>query len=301
VRETLRVAGATLGGINLMSATRWLAMSAPYPVERVAPDGSLPRAAVDDLVARLRIGSWTGLGCLYGSKAMVAAARGEVQRIIGPRAAGLTFMRASVEREGRRRSVLPWTATTVADVHAAKRASALELLSGVPNHTASPLAYWRAHAPRSGARRDPGRDGCGMLWYAPLIPMTPERVRVYVDLVRRVCGQYGVLPLMTMTSLSDRLFDGTVPLLFDRDSDQEAMQAEACYHALFREGKKEGFLPYRIGSQHMHLAVDPALPFWQLVSRLKRAVDPAGIMAPGRYAPAAHTDRVDESENAYGA
>jgi 4-cresol dehydrogenase (hydroxylating) len=115
--------------------------------------------------------------------------------------------------------------------------------------------------------------------------MKPERVREYVALVRRVCARHGMPPLITMTSLSDRLLDGTVPLLFDRMNDAATARAEACYRALFDEGRREGFLPYRVSSQNMHLIVDREQPFWHMVRQLKRAADPAGILAPGRYCP----------------
>jgi FAD/FMN-containing dehydrogenase len=130
---------------------------------------------------------------------------------------------------------------------------------------------------------DPARDGCGLYWYSPIVPMRGERVRAYVDLVRRVCRAHGMDAPITLTSLSDRAFDSTVPLLFARDDAGEADRARRCYEALFEAGRAEGLVPYRMGIQFMGLMVKPDAPFWRMAKRLKDAVDPGGILSPGRY------------------
>jgi 4-cresol dehydrogenase (hydroxylating) len=49
---------------------------------------------------------------------------------------------------------------------------------------------------------------------------------------------------------------------------------------------KAGYIPYRVGNQSM-AALDPhGDVFWKVVSRIKRALDPDGIISPGRYEPA---------------
>ena len=69
------------------------------------------------------------------------------------------------------------------------------------------------------------------------------------------------------------------------DDHEETVRAHMCHTALFEEGKAEGFIPYRVGPHAMQRIVDPDSAFFKLVSRLKDAVDPAGILDPGRYAP----------------
>jgi hypothetical protein len=113
--------------------------------------------------------------------------------------------------------------------------------------------------------------------------MRSDRVRCYVDLVRRECRSYGLDTPITLTSLSAHGFDSTIPLLFSRDSAAESARAEACYRALFAAGRAEGFVSYRVGVRFMPLLVDEGRRCWQMGSRLQRAIDPAGILAPGRY------------------
>ena len=162
------------------------------------------------------------------------------------------------------------------------------IVSGRPNQTAMPLAYWK-----SGRRidlnvgLDPGRDGCGLIWYAPLVEMKPNIVRRHVDMVREVMPRYGLEPMITLISLSQRCFVSTVPLLFDLGSSNETAAAHECLSALLSSGAKEGFLPYRVGSQSMDWLMGQGQDYWRFVSRLKRSLDPKDIISPGRYAPLA--------------
>jgi hypothetical protein len=76
-----------------------------------------------------------------------------------------------------------------------------------------------------------------------------------------------------------------VPLLFDRRDAAATRRAQACYMALLEAGKEEGFLPYRIGVQAMDWLVRRGLPCWDMAAALKSAIDPRGIISPGRYGP----------------
>ena len=94
-----------------------------------------------------------------------------------------------------------------------------------------------------------------------------------------------MVPLITLTSLSERCFDSSVPILYDRQDPAQARRADACYRALFDAGRRQGFLPYRMGVNAMDLMTESDAPFWRLVSRIKASIDPEDIIAPGRYSP----------------
>jgi hypothetical protein len=131
--------------------------------------------------------------------------------------------------------------------------------------------------------RNPARDGCGLVWYAPLVPMTGDAVRRYVAMVETLCPKFGIDPLITLTTLSERCFDSTVALLFDRASGRD--RAMACYEALWKEGRRLSLLPYRLNVDKMDLLTQSGCEgFFTLAGKLKEAVDPHDIMSPGRYA-----------------
>ena len=273
VRDVVGSLGSTVGGINLMNSRRLLAMTVPFPTHLVGSRQILSQDDLSGLAQQLQIAPWTGFGAIYGKASMVAAARSVIRQTLEPVVGRITFLQQQqIDRS-----------TPVGQA----LASAINLLAGIPNETALPLAYWKAHVlpPAESGSRDPGRDGCGVLWYSPVVPMKPACVRALVDLVDEVCSHHGIEPLMTLTTVSERAFDCTIPILYDRRDPDNAARAAACYQALVAEGKARGFVPYRLNSQAMKWVVDPSMPFWRLIAQLKAAVDPEGILAPGRYAP----------------
>jgi hypothetical protein len=132
---------------------------------------------------------------------------------------------------------------------------------------------------------DPSRDGCGLIWYAPLVAMKPRVVRGFVDMVVDLMPRYGLEPLITLTSVSERCFMSSVPLLFDLTSAAETAAAQACLSALLDRGAAQGLFPYRLPGQSMPWLMDRAPEHWRMVGNLKAAIDPRNIIAPGRYAP----------------
>jgi hypothetical protein len=106
-----------------------------------------------------------------------------------------------------------------------------------------------------------------------------------VTLAREVMARHHLEPLITLTSLSDAVFDSTMPLLFDGRDPAQSERAAACYRDLFAAGRHQGFVPYRVPAQHMDLVVDGQRNAWELTRRLKAAVDPSQILSPGRYSP----------------
>ncbi len=287
VQQILRSLGGVAGSINLMNTRRVLAMSTDYPRERLGPDGILPAAVVKELAGGRKALAWTGIGALYGTRAVVHAARAEVRRILAPLAGRVTFISPELaSRVHRFTALFP----PLRQHRLARRAKVLDLamqvLAGRPSEVALQLAYWTSNvAVSQGRDLDPARDGCGLIWYPPLIPMRPNRVRIYVDMVERICTAHRIEPLITLSSLSDRCFDSSVPLLFRRQDPNDIVSAQACYRALLEAGRAEGFLPYRLAIDAMDWAIRPETPYWQLVSKIKAAFDPAGIIAPGRYTP----------------
>jgi 4-cresol dehydrogenase (hydroxylating) len=289
VRDVLRAVDAVTGSINLMNRRRVLSMMEPYPAEQVGPEGILPEPIVAALADRSKVLAWTGIGALYGPTRVVKAARSEIRKrlkavakrliFITPRFVGRTkYLLQHLPRQGGQRI---WNYVSTLD-------KSLKLIAGTPSEIALPLAYWKSGTrpePNSDQPLNPDADGCGLIWYSPLVPMIPEQVRDYVEMVDRVCRAHGIEPLITLTSLSDRCFDSTVPILFNRNHPEEAERAYHCHRALLNEGQALGCVPYRSSIQTMDWFVSADHPHWRLVRQLKTSVDPEGLIAPGRYCP----------------
>lgn len=284
LREVLASLPGIVHGINLMNARRMLSMMASYPADQLDAAGIVADEHLQRLASRHRVAPWTVLGALYGEPEVVKAARRVLRRRLKDLGARPLFVSpALVER------LLGWVGQ-LPSVLVGRLPAMLEtlykgqrIILGEPAEVALPLAYWKLGGPQRAQGLHPARDGCGILWYAPLVPLRSEVVTAYVDMVHRVCRQYGMEPLITLTTQSDRCVDSTVPLLFDPRREEEVQRARACYGALLEAGRELGCVPYRYPAQEMDRLVEPDSPYWALVRRLSRAADPRGIIAPGRY------------------
>lgn len=263
VRNLLAGSGLMIGGVNLMNAARVAAMAGTDAVNGAA---------------------WIGTGVVYGDARVTRAGRKVITQILKPVSRRISFVNASRIKLLERVSSLPVLGRKLSPLVPPLR-SAHRLLSGYPDEFALTLAYSdnREAMPEQG--RDPARDGCGLLWYAPLVPILGEQAKLYVEMVTRVCAAHGFSAPITFSTLSIAGFDSTVPLVFSRDADNSA-RAMQCLRALISNGRALGFHPYRFHSALMPEATSGADDFWRLAKRLRAALDPEGTIAPGRYEPA---------------
>lgn len=286
VRAVLRALGGSVVAINLLNSQRMLSMMTPFPEEK-AVDGVLPASEVARLANSHGVPAWSGVGAIYASKEVARAARRTLRRLLGPATDRLIFInQRKVDAARNIARLLPGRLATRVRGMADTLSGALEIMHGTPNDVALALAYWRSgNLPGPGQPKNPARDGCGLIWFAPLVPIRGKDVRRYIDLIERICPQYGINPLITLTTVNDRCFDSTVPLLFDRKDAEATARANDCYRALYEAGQKEGFLPYRLNIDAMGILNTGDSAFFRLASQLKAAVDPNFILAPGRYVP----------------
>ncbi|MGO1460934.1 MAG: FAD-binding oxidoreductase [Marinobacter sp.] len=285
VRTVLRALSGSVVAINLLNSQRMLSMMAPFPEDK-AVDGVLPAEEIKRLANSHSVPAWSGVGAIYASKEVAQAAKRTLRRLLGPVTDRLVFInRRRVDWAQNVARMLPGKLGTRVKGMADTLSGALEIMHGTPNDVALALAYWRSGTlPEAGQAKNPARDGCGLIWFAPLVPIRGKDVRRYIDMIERICPQYGINPLITLTTVNDRCFDSTVPLLFDRNSASATTRANECYRALFAAGQKEGFLPYRLNIDAMDI-LDTDNAFSKLTTQLKAAVDPNFILAPGRYVP----------------
>ncbi|MCC7100648.1 MAG: FAD-binding oxidoreductase [Rubrivivax sp.] len=248
LREVLASLPGIVGGCNLMNRLRVLAMTAPYPAARIGADGLIPPDVLAQLGRQYRIHAWTGFMTLYGTPAVLKAARRQIRASLGGLAGGLVFIgRDRAQWLGRVAARLPGQAARRLAATLGTLRRSLDLVEGRPNETALALAYWRSGRYPTDRPADPAADGCGLLWYAPLVPMRPATARAFVDMAQATARRHGIEPLLTLTSLSERLFDATLPILFDRHDPAALAAAQACLAELIERGHALGVYPYRQG------------------------------------------------------
>lgn len=161
-----------------------------------------------------------------------------------------------------------------------------DIMQGIPNQVALPLPYWRNPkvTPDKSIVLSPAEDGCGLLWYAPLIKMSPSSLREFTTFIREITPKYNIDPLITFTNLKHDCVDSTVPIVFNLANQAEVENAHACLNELIKEGVKRGYVPYRL-DVNQQKKLDSKHTFWQTTLKIKQALDPNGILAPKRYNP----------------
>ena len=284
IRSIMTRTAGVVGAINLMNQHRVLSMATPYPANQLDSDGLIPQDVIEALGKHYQVFPWTGFGTLYGTKRLVKAAQQEIKIALGDIASRLIFV--TPERSvqlSRLTHLIPGKLGRGLQGMTATLAKSLELVSGRPNETALPLAYWRNSMRQQGPLKNPGRDGCGLIWYAPLVPMRPADLRRYVTMVKEIAPRFGLEPLITLTTLNDRLFDSTVPLLFDKSRPEAVAAARACFKELLNTGREKGWFPYRVGIDAMADLVSLQKDSRIFHERLRKDLDPHDLLSPGRY------------------
>jgi 4-cresol dehydrogenase (hydroxylating) len=283
----LRMQGIVQSTVHIANDLRVISGKAAYPWERTGGKTPLP----DDVRAALRseyaIGAWNVAGALYGSRETVAAARKTIRRALpNYRVAFLDDRRlAAAERLHRLLSKVGLGHALGEKLESVR--PVFGLLKGVPTDEPMRGASWRVRGPAPAQPADPLDRNAGLLWIAPVLPATAADARAVVTLVDPIYRKHGFETLVTFTLITERAMVCVTNVSFDRRDADETARARACYDELSHRLMDEGYVPYRSGPAGM-AALDPhADTFWDVTSRIKHALDPDGIIAPGRYDPRA--------------
>lgn len=285
VQQLLRDFAGVVGSINILDSRRMLSMM----VTNADGLSLCSQTDVDRLKQEYKVSQWTCIGSLYGSARVVKAVKKEIKRKLK----GNTAVKRSLFISAREIAIanqfidlLPDRVLTGPRRQLATLEKTTQIMRGIPNEVALPLAYWRnPDKPKQLQMLNPAKDNCGLLWYAPLIPATEDKIREFVDMVRTICLKFDIEPLITLTTLRHDCIDSTVPLLFNRADPAAIKAAKLCLDELFDSGCKLGFVPYRVNVEQQRRLLSAEEPHWSVVDKIKKALDPNNIIAPGRYNP----------------
>lgn len=127
------------------------------------------------------------------------------------------------------------------------------------------------------------RPGGGNSWFTPGTPMLGAAARELDAVARRIYDEQG-MDFIIMHVASARFARGLHVMVWNKENDDENARADACYRRLVVEfanrGVGVGRAPTDYQDQHMSLL----MPSFQDACRsIKRALDPQGVIAPGKY------------------
>jgi 4-cresol dehydrogenase (hydroxylating) len=278
----LRLDHTIRGASHIANDYKVLSALEQYPWERAGGVTPLPGALMRELHGELKIGSWNGSGALYGTKRQVKEARRLLRRALGGIADKLQFLD---DRTLRMASAFAKPYEFLTGWNLKRTLALLEpvygLMKGIP--TEHPLAstYWRRRTPPP-AVMDPDRDGCGLLWASPVAPASGRHASKLTALASGILLDRGFEPMISLTMITERSLACVVSIAFDRELAGEDARALDCYHHLMERLAANGYYSYRLGLLSMARGEQPD-SYSDLLRELKRTMDPAGILAPGRY------------------
>jgi hypothetical protein len=236
------------------------------------------------------LAEFTSLATIFGSKHTVAGACKDLKhQLTGAKVMCLTGKQ--LERLGRLSSKVPaallsrFEGLSFLHQKVTSLAQTKALLDGRPSHEFLKLAYSaRNPAPEMHFDSNPAKDNQGILWFAPLVPLTATGVHDGLVLIWDILHKHGFDSLLGLTIRNSRAGIATVPLIFEK-TEENIARARACYEELVTSCIRAGMPPYRLNIESMATmaAARDANGHLQLHAQLKAALDPGDIIAPGRY------------------
>ena len=307
VRE-LSLQGVLRGNVHMINQFLMLSLTTPYPRDMLREgETRLLEPELQDLADSFHIAPWTLVSGLYGPETQVRANKRLLKRHL--RHLGrLTFLprwkmnvlkstldRFQTPRSGFHRklwSMVKSLAISRAPVETLKNLPVIhDILQGIPSEQILRCAYVKNRQRPTSDDMNPARDQCGLLWYAPIVPTSPDHVSDVLNMGRRQFEEYGFDFSMSFIFVNPRSVVMLMEIFFDKDDPVEAERAQALYETLYREGCELGYQQYRTSVPNM-AAFRQRLPAGNrhFLDAVKKATDPGAIISPGRYgfAPCAH-------------
>ncbi len=290
----LRFDGTLEAPVFIENDFRALANRRTYPWNEMSGETPLPRRAALQLLRAGPLaganGPWNAFGSLYGTKRQVRAAVRDTRDAL--RGMGRLYFTSEPRLKRIERLWRPLAALGINRgrqfVQLARIARAgMQPIRGVPSSAGLSVSRWRLRRRVDGFCEDPTREGCGLYWLAPVCPARGSEVRRCTEIIERQMLAAGFEPLIRIAFTSDRAVFVTTLLTFDRDNPDEAERAAELHRGLSELLLEEGYPPYRATIESMDLLDPDGSTFWGTAKALKDALDPNGIIAPGRYEPQA--------------
>lgn len=256
---------------------------APLVYEQLGPGRTRERA--EALLAAEGFGPWSAVSSVAGEasevrlaiRAIRAALRGVADVTVLNDA-----MLGKAERLLNRLSFLPVARRKGLVLRAVK--PVYNLSQGIPSDEPLKALYWGAGLePPSGPVENPDQSEAGYIYVLPLFPLDGDVAAVVAAEAERRAEARGLKPAITFNILDERCLEMVLSVSFPRNDSERVQAAHAYADEVLDAYAARGYRPYRVGVHQMGRVVKAGDPFWETTRAIKHALDPNGIIAPGRY------------------
>lgn len=279
----LRLHGLIRSALHIGNDLRVISARTRYPFDRTNGATPLPKALRAELGREYGVGAWNGAGAICGPRGCVRAVKQAVRRALRPyhvrfvddrtlKLAKLAHRLTSWSRPGKRLGELLAVLTPI-----------YALMQGEPSDEPLRGAAWRVRDPEPELPTDPLDVHAGLMWVSPVLPISGTAAAELMALLEPIYEQYSFEALVTFTMITERAMICVTNLAFDQRQTEEAARAVACYDQLMDTMIAAGYIPYRTGTRGCAKLTNRPSVFWDVAGQIKAALDPAGIISPGRY------------------
>jgi 4-cresol dehydrogenase (hydroxylating) len=290
----LALSGVLNAACHLINEVVTLAVLWQYPPSLLDRHSRLPAETVASRCRELGVAPWTLGGGIQGTAAQVRAVKKALRARLAP-LGGLMFVSdrlvAAVEllnglmrRGGAGRAVaaLVRAATGKSPELLDAAPHIHSVLKGIPSDYFVRHAYFKSRVPKPEIA-DPDRDDVGLIWFAPIAPMTGKNVAEVLALCRPLFERYEFDFYAALLMQNARSMIVLMSIFYMKDSLEQTARAGRLYDELGDVTKRAGYQQYRVGVRGMPGLADTAPAFIDLVRALKSGIDPRSILAPGKY------------------
>jgi 4-cresol dehydrogenase (hydroxylating) flavoprotein subunit len=218
--------------------------------------GPIPDDVLDKLARGLDVGRWLMRAALYGDEAVVDYKFAKVKEAFGRVGADVWGTKVAPE-----------------DIPSLEN-PAERVQGGVPSLDINAMTAWYG-----------GEEG-GHIGFSPIAPLTGRDAMALRDLLRGMIEEAGLDYIGAMLPINARSFAHITLIIFDTKNEPQARAAYEVARRLVQDAAKLGYGEYRAHLDFMDLAADQYSwndhAYRRFCERLKDALDPQGILAPGK-------------------
>ncbi|KAM5353475.1 hypothetical protein ACJ41O_000125 [Fusarium nematophilum] len=261
----MRQSGLIANGIWVLSCVEMLAVQGKR-CDFWTGDGPIPEWRLAELRKEHNLGYWVARWALYGPKRTIQAQCDDIREILSQEVPTGTFREALFT--GKYGQLLD--NKTIPDEHS-------KLLTGVPSLFSLPFIDWAL--PPDGNGKAAHGD------YAPLIPNSGKLVLEWVQASHKRYYAAGIEPTMDFF-IHERHIVMLNMFMYDQRNKKHTDSVHQLFLGFHEESKKRGYGMYRAHVNFMDLISQHNnfnnYAYNRFVEKIKDAVDPYGILSPGK-------------------